>query len=502
MKSIRYICALCLAASLVAGGCRKIEDLQQDPAAIYDPNAQLIFTGLLLNINESPWGGDQRNNQFMVINESYYGNQSYAWGAGSTAKYDQLRNVQQLEQQAVKMGDNGKPYLALAKFFKAYCFVEMTGMLGEIPMKDALKGSTEGIFQPAYDTQQDIYQQCLQWLEEANADISAVLALEVAGDFYYKGDLAKWQKLINSYRLRVLISLSKREADAPALRVREQFGEIVNNPGKYPLILDNADNLQLVYNSSTTSNFYPLWPSNGVVVKQDLRNNPGHTYISILTATSDPRVFVVANPTDSAKNSGDAGYATRFTSFRGGRSGELQTTLKTEAVEGKLSTINFDYWMASPAGIPNVLLGACEVEFSIAEAINRGWISGDAAAHYKNGIRWSMKFYGISDAAIDGYFSIPGNNYAGNNAQGLEQILKQKYVAFFENSGREAYYNFRRTGIPAFDIGPGNGNNNQIPVRWAYPTTEYTTNESNLKTSLQRQFSGADTRNDVMWLIK
>lgn len=502
MKPFRYIAAISLAGVLMAGGCKKIEDLQQNPAAIYDPNAQLIFTGLLLNIDQGPWGTDQRNNQYMVINESYYGNQSYAWGTGSTARYDQLRNVVQLEEQAIKMGDNGKPYLALAKFFKAYSFIEMTTMLGEIPLKDAMKGRTEGIFQPAYDAQKDIYQQCLQWLDEANADISTLLTQEVTGDFYYNGKLDKWQKLINSYRLRVLISLSRRAADEPSLKVREQFAEIVNNPAKYPLILSNTDNLQLVYNSTTTSNYYPLWPSNGVVVKQDLRNNLGHTYVSILTATSDPRLFVVANPTDSAKNSGDPQYATKFTSFRGGRSGELQTTLKSQAVAGKLSTINFDYWMASPAGVPNILLGAAEVEFTIAEAINRGWITGDAADHFNKGIRASMKFYNISDAAINVYFAIPGNAYAGNNAQGLEQILKQKYVAFFQNSGREAYYNFRRTGVPVFDIGPGNGNNNQIPVRWAYPTVEYTTNEANLKASLQRQFSGADTRNNVMWLIK
>ena len=75
-------------------------------------------------------------------------------------------------------------------------------------------------------------------------------------------------------------------------------------------------------------------------------------------------------------------------------------------------------------------------------------------------------------------------------------------MAFFENSGRQAFYNFRRTGLPAFDIGQSNANNNQIPVRWAYPTSEYTTNEVNVKASLKTQFNGADTQNGTMWLIK
>ena len=502
MKSLQYIVVVGLTSLLLITSCKKIEELQQNPSAIYDPNAQLIFTGILLNINESPWSSDHRNNQFMVINESYYGNQAYAWGTGSMTGYDQLRNVVQLESQATKLGDNGKQYLALAKFFRAYFFVEMTQMLGDIPFKNALKGTTEGIFQPTYDTQEDIYKQCLQWLEEANADISSVLTKTADGDFFYGGNLAKWQRLINSYRLRVLISLSKRADDAPALNVKQQFSTVVNNPAKYPLILDNSDNFQLVYNSTTTSNYYPLWPSDGVVIKQDLRNNIGDTYMSILTSSNDPRVFVVANPTDSAKNSGDPLYASKFTSFRGGKTGELQTTLKSQAVAGKLSTINFDYWEASPSGIPNIMFGAFETEFSIAEAINRGWISGDAADHFKKGIIASMKFYGVSATDINNYFLLPANNYAGNNVTGLKQILQQKYVGFFENSGRQAYYNFRRTGYPVFDIGPANGNNNQIPVRWPYPTSEYTTNESNVKAALQKQYGGSDTRNDIMWLIK
>lgn len=243
--------------------------------------------------------------------------------------------------------------------------------------------------------------------------------------------------------------------------------------------------------------------ADGVVIKQDLRNNLGDTYMSIVTRTKDPRVFVVASPTDSAKNSGDPGYAGRFTSFRGGKSGELQTTLKDQAVAGKLSTINFDYWVGSPSGVPYIMFGAAETAFTIAEAINRGWLNGDAGDYFTNGIRLSMKTYGISDNDIQQYFDAqPENEYAGNNMDGLKQILEQKYVAFFENSGRESYYNYRRTGMPAFDIGPGNENNNMIPLRWAYPTTEYTTNEVNLKASLQRQFAGSDTRNDVMWLIK
>ena len=54
--------------------------------------------------------------------------------------------------------------------------------------------------------------------------------------------------------------------------------------------------------------------------------------------------------------------------------------------------------------------------------------------------------------------------YAGDET-GLKQIITQKYLAFFQNSGQKAYFNYRRTGYPVFDVGPGTGNGGKIPKR-------------------------------------
>lgn len=502
MKTKIYSILSCMLI-LAFSSCKKTKDLQKDPAAILNATPKLIFTGLLLNSSQAPWTLDQRHNQYMVMNEAYYGNQSYNWTTSDYGAYTQLRNVVRMEIEAARIGATATPYLALAKFFRAYFFISATEVFGDIPMSEALKGQSDGVFRPKYDTQKEVYSQCLKLLEEANTDLTPFVATKtkVEGDFYYNGDLAKWQKLVNSFRLRVLISISKRADDTPDLNIKEQFSSIISNPQKYPLILTNADNFQLVYNTSNVSNNYPLWPSNGVVLKNDLRNNLGATYMNILTKTNDPRVFIVALPTDSARLSGDPAYATKFSSFKGGRTGELQTTLKDQAIAGKLSMINFDYWLSSPSGIPAVQVGASETNFNIAEGINRGWTNGNAASYYQQGISESIKFYGQNNADVINAF-LSQNVYAGNNTTGLTQILEQKYVAFFQNSGRQAYYNYRRTGIPKFDIGASNGNNNLIPTRWAYPTAEYTVNGDNLKVALQRQFGGADNQNGVTWATK
>jgi hypothetical protein len=94
--------------------------------------------------------------------------------------------------------------------------------------------------------------------------------------------------------------------------------------------------------------------------------------------------------------------------------------------------------------------------------------------------------------------------YAGDNATGLTQILNQKYVSFFLNSGFESYYQWRRTGIPAFkEGGTGIGTPSfKIPLRWQYPVDETNYNPTNNKAALQSQYGGTDDLTAKMWLIK
>ena len=132
-----------------------------------------------------------------------------------------------------------------------------------------------------------------------------------------------------------------------------------------------------------------------------------------------------------------------------------------------------------------------------------------------------MEVYGIKDGSslkvttaddvvlgevtpsVSNYLSSADVKYAGNNATGLTQILTQKYLAFFQNSGLEAYYNQRRTGIPAFAAGTGTGNNGVIPKRWLYPSAEETVNVDNLNKAIESQFGAlGDSKNAEIYIIK
>ena len=57
----------------------------------------------------------------------------------------------------------------------------------------------------------------LNELDTANTEFTALIetndinnSLSASQDIYYSGDLTKWQKLVNSFKLRVLVSLSNK----------------------------------------------------------------------------------------------------------------------------------------------------------------------------------------------------------------------------------------------------------------------------------------------------
>jgi len=505
MRILNIITALAL--MLFFSNCKKYDELQVNPNSPSVSPAGNVLLGVELSMVESPWSSTTRLAQFYALTEVYYGNQNYNWTT-SSFDFDPLRNVLKMEEEAVRTGGTDlNPYLAIGKFFRAYFFADMALTFGDVPLTDALKAK-ENVFTPTYDSQKEVYRQILKWLDEANTDLTAIIegnpSASLAYDMYYGGDLTQWRKVVNSFRLRTLISLSKRADDTQDLNIKQQFADIVSNPTKYPIISSYEDDLQVTW-IDNPSNRNPNYSDNASL---DIRAPIGQTYLELLKKYQDPRIFIIATPTDSAKNSGDPDYAKKFTSFRGANTGDAQVTMKNLATQGKLSFGRPEYF-ATAKGDPTILLGVSEVEFCIAEGINRGWASGDAASHYWKGIQGSMDHYNeyspnkIPDGDINSFKLLPSVVYAGNNSKGLLQILEQKYVAFFQNSGWQPFFEQRRTGVPVFLTGPGTESvGGVIPKRWMYPDSENQYNIVNLQKALDAQYGGIDNVNSVMWLIK
>ncbi len=507
---------MALLALLVLNACQDYAELEKNENRPNAVPAGLVLNGVLNDLTERPWSLEHRQNQFWCCNYNYYGTNEY-W-ASATLNFMTLKNVVKMEEEAKSSGAGDvNPYSALGKFMRAYFYVRMTQRVGDLPLAAALQG-LENI-EPAYDTQKSIYISVLDWLEQANNDLAQLIAENnrtLSGDFYYNNDLTKWRKAINSFKLRVLISLSKKDTDAE-LNVKGKFAAMVNDPAKYPLMTSLADNLEYRYNGTT--NLYPTNPGNRGFDKN--RYNMAATYIDLLKVYNDPRVFVVANPAKKKINEGV--LPNDFAAYVGASSGESLDNMSSKAGVGEYSFANQKRYYSTFAGYePGVQMSYAELCFNMAEGINRGWATGDAAQWYQNGIKASMQYYGIAEgtviqitepdndlvigtytASVNDYLNQASVVYAGNNANGLKQILEQKYLAFFQQAGQEAYFNFRRTGIPAFLTGPGTGNNGVIPKRWLYPRAESVNNGSNYEKAVSDQFGTAgDNLNSELWLNK
>jgi len=495
MKKVIYILIM-LISTLSA--CNKFEEFEKDPNRPGEVPPSLILTSVINGMVYYPWSDEHRWNQFWCSNYAYYDDQEYDWTTTSF-NYSKINNVKQMVAEAKRVGmSENNSYSALAKFFNAYFYVDMSNRLGDIPLSESQKGLENT--NPKYDTQKEVYVQALNWLEEANTDLQVLIDNydnTLSGDFMLNNDLKKWQKVVNAYKLRLLISLSKKETDTD-LNIKQVFASVISNPTKYPLMSSLDDNLSFKFNSSTDK--YPLNPDNYGFTAT--RNNMSATYLNTLVSLQDPRTFIVADPAPAKIASGLT--PSDYNAYVGASSGESLDDMSTKMLNGQYSAISKTRYYGSYLGEPAIQIGYIEQCFNIAEAINRGWIPGNAADFYIKGIQASWTFHGANVVANwTAYYSQPPVTYSGNNASGLNQILTQKYLGFFQNSGWEAYNNYRRTGIPTFLTGPGTANSGRIAKRWQYPSSERTTNSGNYNTALQSQFGSAnDDINAEMWIIK
>ncbi len=524
MKNRRiYINITLLFVLLLVGSCEDFNELEKNPNQATSVPASLVFNGVLNDLNQRPWNDVQRWNQFNCVNYNYYGNNEYSW-TGASLSYLTLKNVVKMEEEAIKGGASAvNPYSVLGKFLRAYFFVNMSLRVGDIPMMESLKGTANTT--PAYDSQKEIFVQSLTLLDQANTELTSLIAKgdnTLAGDIYLNNDLKKWKKVINTFKLRVLVHLSNKANDAD-VKVKERFAEILNDPSNFPIMESMSDNLQYTYNA--VANKYPVNPDNFGF--DATRYNMAATYIGLLTSLQDPRVFYVAEP--AAKKVKDGAQPTDFAAFVGASSGEDLADMSSKAGAGEYSFYGRYRYYRTYTAEPTIQIGYPEMCFNIAEGINRGWATGNAEEWYRKGIEASIAFYGIKDGSnavfflkdkgkitetgdynqytinfvMNDYYNQSSVKYSGNTSAGLTQILQQKYLAFFQNSGQEAYFNYRRTGVPTFLTGPGTGNSTKIPMRFQYPAAERTTNATNYTTAIQQQFGNTnDSINDEMWLIK
>jgi hypothetical protein len=488
MKYIKY--SIILAFILPFAGCEDFDTLTKDPNRPTEVHPSLLLTSIETNVFNQISVGSAYASRYLVFTDGYSTDQTYGWQRSGFGGYNTLLQVYKMNQEAEKRKLNN--YKALAKFFRAWQFTQMTQVFGDIPYSEALQGDN-GIFKPKYDTQEQVYTGILAELKEANEMLLESNG-DITGDIIYDGDILKWKKLINSFNLRVLMSLSAKEGNAN-LNVAARFREIYEDPDTYPIFTGLEDQAQLVF-FDRDANRYPLFNDRSI----QTANYMERTFVNLLKTRKDPRLFKFASPERKAIEVGQPGYQTSFSSFGGLDAGAYVTDNVQRLTEkGEGSPMNPRYY-TDPVNEPSIAVGYPELQFNLAEAAFRGWITADTSDLYAKGIIASMQFYNIQPAKIESYLKETLVHFDPSKA--LEQINTQKYLSFFLNSGWESFYNQRRTGIPAFVVGPSTQNGGQIPKRWLYPQDELDNNFENVAEAINRQYAGNDDVNGVMWLLK
>ena len=140
-----------------------------------------------------------------------------------------------------------------------------------------------------------------------------------------------------------------------------------------------------------------------------------------------------------------------------------------------------------------------EVCFIKSEAAQNGW-GGSSAVSYINGVRAALSQYGVGYGDASAYLAQQKVQF--NNT--LEQIIEQKWLALWLSP--ESWFDFRRTGYPDFQLGPGTLFP-KSPLRFIYSDDEQLNNLDNwtlasdklVETSYSQQ---KDHQYSKMWLLQ
>lgn len=491
MKNILVILLL----SVVIFSCSDLEEMNINPNLPTETHPQLLLTNVEWDVFRAYGGTSPLYAQKMIVQtDGENSSQYYKWDRGSFAPYSVMRNITKMIEEAERINDPS--YVALGKFFRSYYFYNLTLNFGDVPYSAALKGETEQEYAPAYDDQEAVFKGILAELKEAEMILARKNTI-IAGDIIYGGNVLSWRKLINAFRLKVLMTLSPK-SDSGEIDFSE-FNSIFTNS---PLMESESESGQLVF-LDQQNNRYPDFNSSGFSSGLYMDS----TFIHRLQVRKDPRLFIYCTQTKSAKEAGKA--INDFSAYEGGDPAAPYSEVNTKASQGNVSKINERYHK-DPVNEPYKLMGYSEQQLILAEAAVRGWINADAKMLYEEGVKASFKFYEMyseeyssyvdSEAAMM-YLAEPMNDFskATTEAEKIELIVMQKYLQSFFQMQWTSFFDHHRTGFPSFRRPTGV----EIPYRWIYPQSEYNFNADNVTSAITKQFgAGNDNIHEMTWWIK
>ncbi|NDK56998.1 SusD/RagB family nutrient-binding outer membrane lipoprotein [Pontibacter fetidus] len=479
MKKIKIFTLTALAASCLAtSSCTKdFEEINTNPnGTTAVAPASLLMPALHDVVTRNNNRALRLNNELMQVHVTILdtdeihryviksGESDYMWNNW----YLQRTNFVDIYNNALLTQQ--KSFMGIGLILDVWVSSMLTDMYGDVPYSEANKGR-EGKLQPKFDSQEMIYKDLFAKLEEANALLAAGEAMrdyEKSIDPLYAGDITKWRKFGNSLYLRLLMRASNRPEVDAAGKIREM---VETNASFYPIFTSNEESAILRYTGTM-----PLLSEFSGMRDYDFNGSHGLSdfFVNHLNEMGDPRITRWATLFGSGYYGIPSGYVPGNIPER---QSSYHLTLKTEPLLGNI--INY-----------------AEVQFILAEAALRGFISGDAKTYYDKGTTSAISMWGLEVPAD--HLTKPTVAYdpAADFDTKLEKIMLQKYYSLFFTDFQQ-WYEYRRTGHPVLPIGPGVQNGGVMPSRFKYPVYIQSLNGANYNAAVAAM--GADDINTKVW---
>ena len=514
-KTYKWLLTLGLLVSL--GSCSLFDlDINKDPNnpstadfALLLPSAQLgavnFFQGLNYNAHGFTGWLASADTYDLSFN-SYNGNWNYFYSGP-------MKDLEEIIVAASASGNNPH-YLGVAQVMKAYFFSIMVDMFGEVPYSEAFAGGyAESQINPAFDDDKAIYQNLIKLCDDAVANFGKTSPVSVSGDLFYGGTIAKWKKLANSVKLRLLIN-SRLDRPTAATEIKA-----ILDGGDY--ITATADDFQFRYNRLAVPDGRHPWYQSAYVNSESGFTYFLHQPVFEMLRDDDPRLpfyfkrqtSYVLNPEDPTDRSTIpcsqlAGCTYAYMALNPNvikqlytDKGKTFTTADRQYLagffgrdRGDISGVPNDVnYRLSPGTYPAggaydgsagktggtgakfagdgiaPLITSWMTKYYQIEAILALGVAGDARSIFEKAMREQIaKVVAVglasdatakspTQASVDDYVALNLKRYdeAPNATQKLNVALKQ---AFFSNLGNgfEIYNAFRRTALP---------NNLQVPIQ-------------------------------------
>lgn len=375
-----------------------------------------------------------------------------------------LINYKYLVDEGMETGR--KNYAAIGKIMMAYSFQYMTDLHGDIPFSEALQAES-GNIKPKYDSQQDIYDGLIKLADEGIALIDENTTDHPgADDLLYHGDMTQWRKFAQTLKLKIYL---RQAYVRPA--VAEAGIKAMYSAGA--TFLSDEDEASVEF-TTTLFNQNPLFSTFQTLTTANLIAS--NTALQYLIDNNDPRVDVFYTRATAAPSAGN------HAGINQGNGPNLPGNQNANSYSKPGPAVGGPETVSVPDGgadAPVIFMSAAESYFLQAEAVVRGWGTGNAENLYNKGIESSFERWGFTANEAEDYRTQANIAFpaAGSIEQKIKSVIFQKWVSFNGTENLEAWTEWRRTGYPdIFTVSLTSSIGNKFPVRILYPDSEVSRN--------------------------